>query len=77
VIDLAVAVIIGAAFTKVVNTIAEGIISPIIGLITGGLDFKDKYINFSGQDVTGMTAREINEQSLAFGRGIKEYRRAT
>ncbi len=40
VIDLAVAVIIGAAFTKVVNTIAEGIISPIIGLITGALTSK-------------------------------------
>lgn len=66
VVDLAVAVIIGAAFTKIVNTIADGLISPLISLITGGgLDFKDKYVNLSGQDIAGMTAKEITEKGLA------------
>lgn len=66
VIDLAVAVVIGAAFTKIVSTIADGLISPIISRIgSGGLDFKDKYVNLSGQDLTGMTAKEITEQGLA------------
>lgn len=65
VIDLAVAVVIGAAFTKVINTIAEGIISPLVGLATGGIDFKDKYLNLSGRDVSGMTAAEITESGLA------------
>lgn len=66
VIDLAIAVVIGAAFTKIVNTIADGLISPLISLISGGgLDFKDKYINLSGQDITGMTAKEITEKGLA------------
>ncbi len=37
VIDLAVAVIIGAAFTKVITSFADGIISPVIGLVTGGM----------------------------------------
>lgn len=48
VIDLAVAVIIGAAFTKIVTTLSEGIISPFIGLLTGGIDFKSKFFVLSG-----------------------------
>ena len=45
VIDLAVAVIIGAAFTKVVNSLVEDIIMPPIGLVLGNVDFsKLKYV---------------------------------
>ncbi|CAN5569721.1 large conductance mechanosensitive channel protein MscL [soil metagenome] len=66
VIDLAIAVVIGAAFTKIINTIADGLISPLISLVSGGaLDFKDKYVNLSGQDVTGLAAKEIAEKGLA------------
>jgi len=39
VIDLAVGVIIGAAFTAIVNSLVNDIISPLIGLLTGGIDF--------------------------------------
>jgi len=39
VIDLAVAVVIGAAFGKIVTTLVEGIVMPPIGLLTGGIDF--------------------------------------
>ncbi len=64
--DLAIAVVIGAAFTKIINTIADGLISPLISLVSGGaLDFKDKYVNLSGQDVTGLAAKEIAEKGLA------------
>lgn len=66
VIDLAIAVVIGAAFTKIINTIADGLISPLVSLISGGgLDFKSKIVNLSGQDVTGLTAKEITEKGLA------------
>ncbi len=66
VVDLAVAVVIGAAFTKIINTVADGLISPLVSLIGGdGLDFKDKFVNMSGQDVTGLTAKEIVEKGLA------------
>lgn len=41
VLDLAVGIIIGAAFTTIVNSLVNDIISPIIGVITGGLDFSD------------------------------------
>ena len=43
-IDLAVGVVIGAAFTAIVNTLVNGVIMPIIGLILGGLDFSNLFI---------------------------------
>lgn len=47
VLDLAIGVILGAAFGKIVSTFTEGLIMPIVGLITGGMDFKQKFINLS------------------------------
>lgn len=44
VIDLAVAVIIGAAFTKIVTSLTEDIIMPIVGFISGGVDFASYYL---------------------------------
>ena len=41
VIDLAVGIIIGAAFTAIVNSLVADLINPIIGLITGGIDFSE------------------------------------
>jgi large conductance mechanosensitive channel len=49
VIDLAVAVVIGAAFTAVVNSLVSDIISPLLGLLTGGINFSNLYINLSGK----------------------------
>jgi large conductance mechanosensitive channel len=49
VIDLAVAVIIGAAFGKIVTSLVEGIIMPPIGLLLGGVDFANLFIDISGQ----------------------------
>jgi large conductance mechanosensitive channel len=47
VIDLAVAVIIGAAFGKIVTTLVDGVIMPPIGLLTGKVNFTDKFYNLS------------------------------
>ena len=47
VLDLAIGVIIGAAFGKIVTTFTEGIIMPIVGAVTGGIDFTQKFINLS------------------------------
>jgi large conductance mechanosensitive channel len=44
VLDLAVGVIIGAAFGKVVTSLTEDMIMPVIGFITGGVDFSSKFI---------------------------------
>ncbi len=44
VLDLAVAVIIGAAFAAIVKSLTDDVIMPIVGALTGGLDFKDYYV---------------------------------
>jgi large conductance mechanosensitive channel len=44
VVDLAVGVVIGAAFGKIVSSLVSDIIMPLIGLITGGVDFSNKVI---------------------------------
>ena len=49
VIDLAVAVVIGAAFGKIVTSLVENIIAPLIGLISGGVDFSNLVI--TGTDI--------------------------
>jgi large conductance mechanosensitive channel len=46
VMDLAVGIIIGAAFTAIVNSMVEDLINPIIGLIIGGVDFSDFVLRF-------------------------------
>ncbi len=44
VLDLAVGVIIGAAFGKIVSSLTDDIIMPVIGLLTGGIDFSSKFV---------------------------------
>jgi large conductance mechanosensitive channel len=44
VIDLAVAVILGAAFTAIVNSLVKDVIMPLIGIITGGLNFQGWFV---------------------------------
>lgn len=51
VLDLAIAVIMGAAFGAIVKTFTDGIIMPIVGLLTGGIDFKNKVINLGSMPV--------------------------
>lgn len=51
VLDLAIAVIIGAAFGAIVKTFTDGIIMPIVGLMTGGIDFKSKVVNLGSMPV--------------------------
>ena len=48
VIDLAVAVVIGAAFGKIVTSLVEGVIMPPIGLLLGGVDFTNLFIALDG-----------------------------
>jgi large conductance mechanosensitive channel len=47
VIDLAVAVIIGAAFGKIISALVDGIIMPLIGLLLGGINIADKTITIN------------------------------
>ena len=52
ILDLAIAVIMGAAFGAIVKTFTDGIIMPVIGFLTGGIDFKDKVINLGDMPVS-------------------------
>lgn len=70
VLDLAVGVIIGAAFGKIVTSLTEDIIMPVIGRVFGGLDFSAKYIVLSGEVAPGTpldAARKAGANVLAYG----------
>ena len=60
VLDLAIGVILGAAFGKIVTTFTEGMIMPIVGLVTGGSDFKAKFYDLSGKLGAGATPEQID-----------------
>ena len=47
VVDMAVGIIIGAAFTAIVSSLVKDIINPVIGMVSGGLDFSAYYINLN------------------------------
>ena len=63
ILDLAIAVILGAAFSTVVKTFTDGIIMPFIGLLTGGIDFKQKVWNLGKLPVS--TPDEITVATAA------------
>ncbi len=52
ILDLAIAVIMGAAFGSVVKSLTDGIIMPVVGALTGGIDFKDKVWNLGEMQVS-------------------------
>ncbi len=71
VMDLAVGVIIGGAFGKIVDSLVNDIIMPIIGKIFGGLDFSNMYIPLNGQAM-GLALVEAKKAGgvLAYGNFI-------
>jgi large conductance mechanosensitive channel protein len=52
VLDLAIAVIMAGAFGAIVKTFTDGIIMPVVGLLTGPIDFKSRVINLGSMPVT-------------------------
>jgi len=71
VVDLAVAVIIGAAFGAIVTSVVGDIIMPIIGAITGGLDFSNYFVPLA-KSVTATNLADAKKQGavLAYGNFI-------
>jgi large conductance mechanosensitive channel len=72
VVDLAVGVIIGAAFGKIVSAFIDGIIMPLVGMLTGGVDFNDqKLILQKGvaavKDGEAIITPEVAEVSIKYG----------
>lgn len=69
VVDLAVGVIIGVAFGKIVDSIVGDIFMPIIGAITGGLDFSNYYVSLSKAIHSEMTYDEAKKIGAVIGYG--------
>ncbi len=71
VVDLAIGIIIGAAFGRIVDSIVGDIFMPIIGAVTGGLDFSNYFTPLSG-NVTSTALNEAKNQGavLAWGNFI-------
>jgi large conductance mechanosensitive channel len=70
VVDLAVGVIIGAAFGKIVTSLVTDIFTPIIGVLTGGADFKNKFISLDRAktgDITVLADAQKAGPVIAYG----------
>jgi len=67
VMDLAVGVIIGAAFGKIVDSVVNDLIMPLVGRATGGLDFSNYFLPLAGQTAT--TLAEAKKQGAVFAYG--------
>lgn len=70
VMDLAVGIIIGAAFTAIVGSLVSDLINPIIGLILGGVDFTNMYVVLKGSVPDGASlaaARDAGAAVFAYG----------
>ena len=73
VIDLAVAVVIGAAFGKIVTSLVEGVIMPPVGLALGKTDFSSLFIDLSGQNPASLAvAKERGLPVIAYGTLIND-----
>jgi large conductance mechanosensitive channel len=68
VVDLAVGVIIGGAFGKIVDSLVQDIIMPVVGKIFGGLDFANYYLPLNGQDMS-LTLAEAKKLGAVFAYG--------
>ena len=67
VVDLAVGVIIGAAFGKIVDSLVADIIMPVIGMVIGGLDFSNYFVPLAGQTATTLAEAKKAGAVLAYG----------
>jgi large conductance mechanosensitive channel len=72
VLSLATAVVIGAAFGKIVGSAVDDIIMPIIGLITGGIDFTQKFIALDGNSYPTLeAAKKAGAAVITYGNFIQ------
>jgi len=68
-VDLAVGVIIGAAFGTIVTSLVGDVIMPVIGAMTGGLDFSNYYLALSAKVQSGLAYADAKKQGAVLGWG--------
>ncbi len=72
IIMLATAVIIGAAFNKIVSSLVDDVIMPLIGIFTGGIDFSQKFFALDGQHYETLdAAKEAEAAVITYGNLIQ------
>ena len=72
VMDMAVGVIIGGAFGKIVSSLVNDVLMPLIGKVTGGVSFTDLFVNLGdGEYKTLAEAQEAGAAVLAYGQFIQ------
>ena len=72
IVALATAVVIGAAFKSIVDSVVKDVITPIIGVLTGGTDFTKKFIALDGESYATMeAAKEANAAIITYGNLIQ------
>ncbi|MFV5683986.1 large conductance mechanosensitive channel protein MscL [Flavobacterium sp. GB2R13] len=64
VLSLATAVVIGAAFGKIVGSAVDDVIMPIVGLLTGGIDFTQKFITLDGNSYESLAAAKAAKAAV-------------
>jgi large conductance mechanosensitive channel len=69
-VDLAIGFIIGAAFSGLVQSIVNDILMPIIGLVTGGIDFSQMYWQMTGEPQPTLDAAREAGATIAYGNFI-------
>lgn len=68
VVDLAVGIIIGAAFTGVVSSLVKDVFNPVLGLLTGGVDFSNLFFALNGQHYANLAdAQKAGAATLNVG----------
>ena len=72
VLSLATAVVIGGAFGKIVGSAVDDLIMPIVGLITGGIDFTTKFIALNGQTYENLdAAKKAGASVMTYGNFVQ------
>jgi large conductance mechanosensitive channel len=66
-VDLAVGIVIGAAFTGIVNSLVKDIIMPVIGFISGGLDFSNYFWQLAGAPATTYADAQKAGATIGYG----------
>ena len=68
VMDMAVGIIMGAAFTAIVNSMVGDLIMPVIGVLTSGVDFADKFIALDGNTYANLkAAKDAGVSVMSYG----------